>query len=184
MKKYFDIFVRFCRVGALTFGGGLSMLPIIERELSEGEKPYLEKEAISDNYAMAQCAPGIIAVNTSILCGYQIGGTLGGIVAAFGVCVPSVIIILIIATVMSSFMTNHYVAIALMGIRSGVCALILNTIMGLWKKSIIDKITFGIFAFALMLLVIVDLSPVYSVFLGAFLGIAAHLIMNRKSVTK
>lgn len=103
MKKYFDIFVRFCRVGALTFGGGLSMLPIIERELSEGEKPYLEKEAISDNYAMAQCAPGIIAVNTSILCGYQIGGTLGGIVAAFGVCVPSVIIILIIATVMSSF---------------------------------------------------------------------------------
>ena len=149
-----------------------------------GRKPYLEKEAISDNYAMAQCAPGIIAVNTSILCGYQIGGTLGGIVAAFGVCVPSVIIILIIATVMSSFMTNHYVAIALMGIRSGVCALILNTIMGLWKKSIIDKITFGIFAFALMLLVIVDLSPVYSVFLGAFLGIAAHLIMNRKSVTK
>ena len=133
---------------------------------------------------MAQCAPGIIAVNTSILCGYQIGGTLGGIVAAFGVCVPSVIIILIIATVMSSFMTNHYVAIALMGIRSGVCALILNTIMGLWKKSIIDKITFGIFAFALMLLVIVDLSPVYSVFLGAFLGIAAHLIMNKKSVTK
>ena len=160
------------------------MLPIIERELSEGEKPYLEKEAISDNYAMAQCAPGIIAVNTSILCGYQIGGTLGGIVAAFGVCVPSVIIILLIAAVMSSFMTNHYVAIALMGIRSGVCALILNTIMGLWKKSIIDKITFGIFAFALVLLVIVDLSPVYSVFLGAFLGIAAHLIMNKKSVTK
>ena len=160
------------------------MLPIIERELSEGEKPYLEKEAISDNYAMAQCAPGIIAVNTSILCGYQIGGTLGGIVAAFGVCVPSVIIILIIAAVMSSFMTNHYVAIALMGIRSGVCALILNTIMGLWKKSIIDKITFGIFAFALVLLMVVDLSPVYSVFLGAFLGIAAHLIMNRKRVTK
>ena len=184
MKKYFDIFVRFCRVGTLTFGGGLSMLPIIERELSEGEKPYLEKEAISDNYAMAQCAPGIIAVNTSILCGYQIGGTLGGIVAAFGVCVPSVIIILMIAAVMSSFMTNHYVAIALMGIRSGVCALILNTIMGLWKKSIIDKITFGIFAFALVLLMVVDLSPVYSVFLGAFLGIAAHLIMNRKSVTK
>ena len=160
------------------------MLPIIERELSEGEKPYLEKEAISDNYAMAQCAPGIIAVNTSILCGYQIGGTLGGIVAAFGVCVPSVIIILIIAAVMSSFMTNHYVAIALMGIRSGVCALILNTIMGLWKKSIIDKITFGIFAFALVLLMVVDLSPVYSVFLGAFLGITAHLIMNKKSVTK
>ena len=133
---------------------------------------------------MAQCAPDIIAVYTRILFGYLIGGTIGGIVAAFGVCVPSVIIILIIATVMSSFMTNHYVAIALMGIRSGVCALILNTIMGLWKKSIIDKITFGIFAFALMLLVIVDLSPVYSVFLGAFLGIAAHLIMNMKSVTK
>ena len=65
MKKYLDIFVRFFRVGTLTFGGGLSMLPIIERELSDGEKPYLDKEAISDDYAMAQCAPGTISVNTS-----------------------------------------------------------------------------------------------------------------------
>ena len=134
MKKYLDIFVRFFRVGTLTFGGGLSMLPIIERELSDGEKPYLDKEAISDDYAMAQCAPGTISVNTSILCGYQIGGTLEGIVAAFGVSMPSVIIILIVASLMQSFMSNHYLAIALMGVRSGVCALVLNTLFGFVEK--------------------------------------------------
>lgn len=184
MKKYLDIFVRFFRVGTLTFGGGLSMLPIIERELSDGEKPYLDKEAISDDYAMAQCAPGTISVNTSILCGYQIGGTLEGIVAAFGVCMPSVIIILIVAALMQSFMSNHYLAIALMGVRSGVCALVLNTLFGLWKNSIVDKVTFFIFSFALVLLTVANINPAYSVILGAVLGIASHFILNKRGGIK
>ena len=184
MKKYLDIFVRFFRVGSLTFGGGLSMLPIIERELSDGEKPYLDKEVISDNYAIAQCAPGTISVNTSILCGYQIGGTLEGIVAALGVCMPSVIIILIVAALMQSFMSNPYLAIALMGVRSGVCALILNTMFGLWKNSIVDKVTFFIFAFALVLLTAANINPAYSVLLGAVLGIASHFILNKRKGIK
>lgn len=173
MKKYWDIFIRFNRVGALTFGGGLSMLPIIERELGGGETPYLTKQDIDDNYALAQCAPGIIAVNTSILCGYQIGGTLGGIIAAIGVSVPSVIIILLIAAVMGNFTDNPYVVAALMGVRSGVCALIMQTVRNLMSKSIVDKITLGLFLFTMLVLTFVKISPVVPVIVGGLIGVYA-----------
>ena len=107
-----------------------------------------------------------------------------GIVAAFGVSMPSVIIILIVASLMQSFMSNHYLAIALMGVRSGVCALVLNTLFGLWKNSIVDKVTFFIFAFALVLLTVANINPVYSVLLGAVLGIASHFILNKRGGIK
>lgn len=180
MKKYFDIFLSFFKVGAFTFGGGLAMLPILERELTEGENPYLSKEAIADNYALAQCAPGIIAVNTSILSGYQIGGFAGGIVAALGVCTPSVIVILLISRLLGNFMDNPTVSVALMGVRSGVCALILRTLSNLWKKSVPDKPAFVMFAIALVLLVFVDMSPVIPVAIGAAVGIYLKTRRNER----
>ena len=173
LKKYIDMFFRFFRVGALTFGGGLAMLPIIERELTEGENALMTKEQIADNYAIAQCVPGIIAVNTSIISGYQIGGTAGGLVSAFGVCAPSFIIIFIIASVLSGFMDNSYVLIALAGIRSGVCALILNTVFNLAKKNIVDKLTLAIFFLAFGILLFVDVSPVIPIVIGAAIGVLA-----------
>lgn len=181
MKSYLDVFIRFCRVGGLTFGGGLSMLPIIERELSEGEHPYLSKEAISDNYALAQCAPGIIAVNTSILCGYQIGGTRAGIIAGIGVCVPSIIVILIIASVMTTAMSNPMVVTALLGIRAGVCALILRTVTNLAKKSVVDKVTLALFRVAMCILMFVKISPVVPVIIGAAIGVASKLTAEKKA---
>lgn len=181
MNKYLDIFFRFCRVGALTFGGGLSMLPIIERELAEGERPLLDKQDISDNYALAQCAPGIIAVNTSILCGYQVGGTRAGIVAAIGVSVPSVIVILIIASVLTNAMSNPLVVTGLMGIRAGVCALILRTLSNLSRKSVVDKVTAVLFVIAMAVLIFVDVSPVVPVVIGGAAGVVSHLLGLSKS---
>lgn len=180
MKKYIKIFFSFFRVGALTFGGGLAMLPILERELADGANPCLTKEAIADNYALAQCAPGIIAVNTSILSGYQIGGTLGGIIAAFGVSVPSVIVILIIASVLGSLMNNPIVTLALAGVRSGVCALVLRTITSLMTKSIVDKITLILFFIALAVLTFVNISPVVPILIGAALGVTAKKMGEKK----
>lgn len=171
MKKYLDIFIRFCRIGAFTFGGGLAMLPILENELASGDKPYLSKQDIADNYALAQCAPGIISVNTSILSGYQIAGTWGGIVAAFGVSVPSVIIILIIASLLSGFMENPIVMLAMAGVRSGVCALVLKTVTNLMTKSIVDKVTLTLFFAVLAVLTFVNISPAVPVILGGIVGV-------------
>jgi chromate transporter len=179
-KKYWNIFIRFFRVGALTFGGGLAMLPIIQHELSEGEHQYLTKEQIIDNYALAQCAPGIIAVNTSILSGYQMGGVGGGIAAAFGVTMPSFLIITVISAVLSRFTDNVYVSTALMGVRSGVCALILRTLTGLAKKNIVDKITLIIFFLAFALLLFTPVSPVVPIVVGAVLGILAKKAVKFK----
>ncbi|MBQ8604874.1 MAG: chromate transporter [Oscillospiraceae bacterium] len=171
MKKYLDIFLAFFRVGGLTFGGGLAMLPILEREMINDSHQWLTKEEISDYYALAQCAPGIIAINTSVLCGNHIAGVIGGIVAALGVVVPSIIVILVIASVLNNFMSVPMVASALMGIRAGVCALILKTVLNLSKKNVVDSLTMVVFLVALAALTFVDVSPVLPVIAGAVVGI-------------
>ncbi len=176
MKKYLDIFFSFCRVGGLTFGGGLAMLPILEKEVGKDGKDWLEKEYITDYYALAQCAPGIIAINTSVLCGNHIAGVLGGIAAALGVVTPSIIVILIIASVLNNFLTVPAVVAALMGIRAGVCALILKTVRGLVKKSIVDRITLVLFLVAILLLTFVDISPVVPVIIGAAVGVGTVFV--------
>ena len=173
MKKYLDIFFAFCRVGGLTFGGGLAMLPILEREMINDNHRWLTKEEISDYYALAQCAPGIIAINTSVLCGNHIAGVLGGIAAAFGVVVPSIIVILVIASVLNNFMSVPVVVSALIGIRAGVCALILKTVMNLSKKNVVDTLTAIVFFVSLIALTFVDINPVVPVIAGALVGIAA-----------
>ena len=111
MQNYLNIFFSFCRVGALTFGGGLAMLPIVEKEFSSQGAERLSKEDIADDYALAQCAPGVIAVNTSILLGNRLGGTVGGIIAALGVTFPSIIVILIIASVLNNLMSLPVIVI-------------------------------------------------------------------------
>ncbi len=173
MKKYIDIFFSFFRVGGLTFGGGLAMLPILEKEVCGEEKQWLTKEDVTDYYALAQSAPGIIAINTSVLCGNHIAGVMGGIVAALGVVVPSIIIILIIASVLNNFMTIPAVVAALAGVRAGVCALIFKTVMGLSKKNVVDKITLAMFLVATLVLTFVKISPIVPVVLGAVTGIIA-----------
>ena len=170
-KKYLEIFFSFCRVGGLTFGGGLAMLPILEKEVCGEGKGWLEKEEITDYYALAQCAPGIIAINTSVLCGNHIAGAIGGISAALGVVTPSIIVILIIASVLNNFLTVPAVVAALMGIRAGVCALILKTVKGLVKKSIVDKTTLVLFLVAILLLTFTEISPVVPVVIGAAVGV-------------
>ncbi|MEG1782186.1 MAG: chromate transporter [Oscillospiraceae bacterium] len=171
MNNYLSIFFSFCRVGALTFGGGLAMLPIVEKEFSSSGKELLSKEDIADDYAMAQCAPGVIAVNTSILLGNRLGGTVGGIIAALGVTFPSIIVILIIASVLNNLMSLPVVAMALAGVRAGVCALVLRTVMNLATKSVVDKITLLLFFVGFFCLTYLDVSPVVPVIVGAVVGI-------------
>ena len=100
MKELFELFISFARVGVMTFGGGIAMLPILENEIVERKK-WATKEELLDYYAIGQCTPGIIAVNTATFIGYKKKGTVGGIAATLGVIFPSVVIILLIATLIS-----------------------------------------------------------------------------------
>ena len=176
MKELFDLFLTFCRIGGLTFGGGYAMLPMLQRECVE-KKGWVTENELMDYYSVGQCLPGMIAVNTATFVGNKVHGVAGGIFASVGVIFPSLIIIMIIAAVLQAFAHYPIVQNAFAGIRVGVCVLILNSIIKLFKKAIIDKWTLIIFIAVFVGALFIDVSPI--VFVVAA-GIAGIIISNRK----
>ena len=169
MKELFDLFWTFCKIGALTFGGGYAMLPLIQREIVENKKWSTEKE-ILDYYAVGQCTPGVIAVNTATFIGYKLRGIIGGIVATLGVIFPSIVIILIIATFLQNFADLAIVQSAFAGIRVAVVALIITTVVKLIKSSIKDYLGVILAIIAFVISAFIGLSPVYVVIAAALTG--------------
>ena len=169
MKELFDLFWTFCKIGALTYGGGYAMLPLIQREIVENKKWSTEKE-ILDYYAVGQCTPGVIAVNTATFIGYKLRGIIGGIVATLGVIFPSIVIILIIATFLQNFADLAIVQSAFAGIRVAVVALIITTVVKLIKSSIKDYLGVIIAIIAFVISAFIGLSPVYVVIAAALTG--------------
>lgn len=170
MKKLWELFLVFAKIGAVTFGGGYAMLPILQRELVEDRK-WTTEEELMDYFAIGQCTPGVIAVNTATFIGQRRLGSLGGIVATLGVIFPSLVIISVLAGLISSFSHIAWVQNAFAGIQVCVCVLIFNAVRKLWKKSVVDKPTLVIFLLTLLGGVFLDLTPVWFVIGGAVLGI-------------
>lgn len=135
MNFYADLFLTFAKVGVCTFGGGYAMLPILQREVVE-KKHWVTMESITDYYALGQCTPGIIAVNTSVFIGHQLRKIPGGIVAALGVVFPSFVVITIIAAFLANFADLPVVQHALAGINAVVVALIASSVIKLGKSTL------------------------------------------------
>lgn len=170
MNEYLDMFLTFARVGVMTFGGGAAMLPILEREIVDN-KGWATEEELVDYFAIGQCTPGIIAVNTATFIGQKKRGAPGGIVATLGIVFPSVVIISILAGLITNFAHLAWVRNAFAGIQVCVCVLILNAVLKLLKKSVVDKRTAAIFALVLLGSMFLNISPVWFVFISAFVGI-------------
>ena len=145
------------------------MLPLIQREIVENKKWSTEKE-ILDYYAVGQCTPGVIAVNTATFIGYKLKGIIGGSVATLGVIFPSIVIILIIATFLQNFADLAIVQSAFAGIRVAVVALIITTVVKLIKSSIKDYLGVIIAIIAFVISAFIGLSPVYVVIAAALTG--------------
>ena len=137
MKQYLDLFFTFSKIGVCTFGGGYAMLPILQRELVDN-KGWATEEELADYYAVGQCTPGVIAVNTATFVGYNRMGWLGGVVATLGVVFPCLVIIMAIAAFLSNFMHLDVVVHAFNGVRAGVVALIFSSVLKLLKTSLVD----------------------------------------------
>ena len=170
MNIYLDLFLTFAKVGVCTFGGGYAMLPILQREVVE-KKGWATDEELTDYFAVGQCTPGIIAVNTATFIGQKYGGWAGGIVATLGVVFPSVVIISILAGLISNFADLAWVKNAFAGIQVCVCVLIFNAVLKLLKKSVVDKRTAVIFVLVLLGGVFLKVSPVWFVVGAALAGI-------------
>lgn len=170
MRKLFEIFLIFAKMGIITFGGGYAMLPIIQKEIVDKKKWATETELI-DYYAVGQCTPGVISVNTATFIGYKLRGVIGGIVATLGIIFPSLIIIIIIAASLKNFAQFTIVQHAFGGIRVAVVALIINSIIKLWKNSVKNYIDILLVLSAFVFGGILHLSPIYIVIAASLIGL-------------
>ncbi len=180
VKKLLNLFLTFAKIGSITFGGGLTMLPLLTREIVEKRK-WATEEQLLDYYAVGQCTPGIIAVNTATFIGYYQAGVLGGIFATVGMVTPSVIIIVAVAALLQQFMDYPIVASALMGIRAVVCALLSHTVITLARKSLVDVVTVVLFILGLVLCFVFDVTPIIIVIMGGVLGVLIGKIKEVRS---
>ena len=179
LKLLFDMFITFAKVGVMTFGGGYAMLPILQREVVE-KKGWATEEELMDYFAIGQCTPGVIAVNTATFIGQKKKGVIGGIFTTLGVVFPSLIIISLLAGVIAAFSHIEIVQNALAGVRVCVCVLILNAVVKLFKKAVVDKWTGGIFIVVALASLFLPVSPVIFVILAALTGIVLKSLGGKR----
>jgi len=169
MVGLWKLYVLFFKMGLFTFGGGYAMLPILKSEAVEKQK-WINEEELLNYYSIGQCTPGIIAVNAASFIGYKLRGIAGLVSATLGVISPSLIIIVLIAALLSKYMDNQYMQWAFGGIRISVIALIISTVMDMWKKGIKNVRGYLTFLVAALLLWCFDLSAVIIVSFAALSG--------------
>ena len=165
-----QLFLSFAKVGVLTFGGGYAMIPLLEREIVS-RRGWADSEELMDYYAVGQCTPGVIAVNTATFIGYKIAGNLGGIVATLGVVFPSYVIICVIAGIIQNFSDIPAVKSAFAGIRVCVCVLIFNSVVKLWKGAVKDKAALALCLLVFVFSLFFSISPIVFVVLCGAAGI-------------
>lgn len=179
LKELFTIYFAFFKVGAFTFGGGLAMMPMLQKELIE-KKQWLTEEELIDYYAVGQSTPGIIAVNVATFVGYKRAGILGGIFGTLGIISPSLIIIMILANLINSISDYPIVQKALTGINVAVAALLTSVIINFAKKTI-KNVWNAIFMLISFLLIFALKVPSFIVILfGLTTGIILTFIHKKK----
>ena len=170
IRDLFELFMIFCRIGGFTFGGGYAMLPIIQKEIVE-KRNWATDEEVIDYYAIGQCTPGIIAINTATFIGYNQRGILGAIFATTGMVFPSIVIITVIAKFFQHFQDYEIVQNAFGGIRVVVVALIVSTVINMYKTSVKDNTGIIIFLIAFGAIGFFGISPILIIILSALVGI-------------
>lgn len=183
MRELIRLFLSFAKIGVFTFGGGAAMLALLHDELVK-KKKWISEEDLLDFFAIAQCTPGIIAVNTATIVGYKLKKSLGAAVATIGVVFPSIVVIVTIAAVMQNFMDNQYVVNVFNGIRAAVVAIIANVVIALWRKNIKSFWQILVFAIAILCLLCFSLSPATVVVFGCLFGLLRQILLTVKDKAK
>lgn len=173
MKDLWKLYATFFRIGGLTFGGGLTMLPMLKYELVE-KNGWVTEEELLDYYAVGQCTPGIIAVNVSTFVGFRKKGIPGAIFSTLGMISPSLIIVSILAFFLEQFMSNQIVAHAVGGIKVVVCALMLQTVITMAKKNLVSAVCYVVAILAFLLALFTPVPTVLLVLVAGIIGIIMY----------
>lgn len=174
-----QLYISFFKVGVLTFGGGMAMLPMLQAEVVD-KQGWTTEEELLDYYAVGQCTPGVIAVNTATFIGFKRKRYLGAAVATIGVVSPSLIIIMFIAAFLGNISEYEVVQNALWGIKIAASALILSSIINLYKNGVKDLFGMVMFLGAIIVTGICGISSVYIVIASIIVGNIYGYFKNKK----
>lgn len=183
LKKILLLFCAFFKIGAVTFGGGIAMLPIIQHDICKKYK-WLQEDELLEMTAISESTPGPIAINMATYVGYKVGGFLGAFMATFGTVLPSFIIILIVSFFLNKFYEYKIVRYAFMGIRAGVLALILRAFFILAKKAKKNLFLYLVATAAFCAVIFLKVNIFIVIILSAIIGLVATLIEKRRVANK
>lgn len=178
MVSLWRIFLVFAKIGAFTIGGGIPMIAAIKSELTE--KGWLKDEDFIDIITLAQTAPGLFAVNISILTGHKLRGTKGSVVATIASCLPPFLIILAVAIFFTSFKDNEYVIKAFKGIRPVVVALIGVPMIDMIKATDMKWWSWVVVVASMILVCFMKVSPIYILICVIVIAAAVSWYNNRR----
>lgn len=179
MKKLWELFIVFFKIGLFTFGGGMAMIPNIKSEIVT-KKKWITDDEMLNIIAIAESTPGVIAVNSATFVGYKIGKFWGSLIATIGVVMPSIIVICIIAAYFKDFLEYPYVKEIFKGIRVGVSVLILNAGIKLFKQSPKSALVYIIIGLTIVLRILTNIDSIILILSGASLSIIVQIVMERR----
>ena len=178
---YWKIFHSTFTLSAFTFGGGYVIVPLMQKKFVN-QYGWIDEDEMLDLVAIAQSAPGPIAVNASIMIGYRLGGVLGALVSMLGTVLPPFIIISIISLFYTAFRDNYVVATMLKGMQAGVAAVIVDAVVkmainvGKQKSLLSYLIMIGSFIAACFF----DVNVVFVILACAAIGVIVTLVRGKK----
>ena len=178
-NKIIRLFTTFFKIGLFTFGGGLAMLPLIQRAVVEKENWITEDEML-EMVAISESTPGPIAINTATFVGYRVAGVAGAIVASLGVVVPSFSIITAIALLLSGNYEIRFLKYAFFGLRAGVIAILINAIVKVYKKSPKGAVEYCIMLFAFLMVAVLKVNVFLTMIVCAVIGLISFTVKNKK----
>ena len=180
LKKLWQIFAAFFKIGAFTFGGGLAMIPLIQKEAVENHG-WVSDDDILEIVAIAESTPGPIAINSATFVGYRAAGVLGSAAATFGVVLPSFVIILLISYVLQQFQQLPVVQYAFWGIRAGVVAMLLKSLWTMFRKSPKGWPAYVAMGAAFIMNTVLDLHILIVIVCCAIFGLVTAMLIGRRA---
>jgi chromate transporter len=170
MKTAFELFVSFLKIGALMFGSGYTMLPLLSHEIV-AYRGWITEDELMDAYALSQCVPGVIAVNTAAFVGQKRGGWGGAAAAVLGVITAPIVAILLVATVLMQFWNSPTMVSVFNGVRVAVAAVITSAVVQLIRANVKNWLGIALCVVGFVMIAILHLSPVFVVLLAVVVGL-------------
>ena len=169
MKAFWELYLSFLKIGALMFGSGYTMLPLLTREVVE-QRAWVSQDELMDLYALSQCVPGVIAVNTAAFIGQKRSGWGGALFAVLGVITVPIVAIILVATVLMQFWSNPVMVSAFNGVRVAVAAVITSAVVSLIRSNVKNWLGIALCVAGFLMIAVLHLSPVFVVLLAIVVG--------------